>query len=233
MKGLLRCSVWLAVLACSTIAGERHILVTVKGSLTSNTRILYNINTYNPFDPGKNIASNLGFGADLRGNILWDRFYIGAGFEKVQAKETFQLYYPQYPSLQVPSEEGFSINIIELSGYYIVPISSENLQFYLGGGFGAYSGNRSYSIAGIHAATLNNISSVGIHVLTGIEYYVFNFLALRAELKFRDPHFDVTNKFEQPFTEFDQRQIPLSQTESVTRINLYGINYAAGIVIAL
>ncbi|MDD8016966.1 MAG: outer membrane beta-barrel protein [Bacteroidota bacterium] len=223
---ILSSAVW-----CSTWANDMHLSVTLKGTFTTNTGFFYDINRTNfVFDEEKVISSNLGYGADVRWNLMWDRFYLGIGVEKIRSVDHSFAYSSFSDNVRIPTDEGFSVLMIELSGYYIVPISSDDIQFYMGGGFGLYDGNRLYSIAGVQASTVNSESSMGIHVLTGVEYKISNYIGVRGEIKFRDPHFDVTDKFDQPYTTFQGVRVPLRQTESVTRINLYGINYMVGMV---
>jgi opacity protein-like surface antigen len=125
---------------------------------------------------------------------------------------------------------------IELSGYYIVPISSDNIKFYIGGGFGLYNGERIHTFANVRASTIKLESNIGIHVMTGIDYNINSRFSVRSELKFRDPHFDVTDKFDQQYTDYLgwRLQIPLrDQQERTTRINLFGVNYMLGLVIRI
>jgi opacity protein-like surface antigen len=179
------------------------------------------------------LTSNLGYGADVRWNILWDRFSIGLSGEKISGMDTWSELYPQFGFLAVPHQEGFEVTAVELSGYYVVPISSENIRFYLGGGLGTYDGKRKYSIAGVNAETISSASYMGIHVMTGIDYRLNSRFGLRFEIKFRDPHFDVTTKFETSSVEYSGHRIPLPQSEDVTKVNLLGVNYMGGFVITL
>lgn len=226
---LILCSgVW-----CVSAANDLNASITLKGTFTTNTRFLYHLERTEYYDPGRVISSNLGYGADVRWNIMWERFYLGFSVEKIRAVETVPMIDSRRPFLRIPVEEGFDVVAVELSGYYVVPISSDNVQFYLGGGFGAYDGERLYSVANVRAATVRSTSNIGIHVLTGIDYRFFSHVALRGELKFRDPHFDVTNKFDQPFAMYEGYRIPLDQSETTSRVNLYGVNYMLGVVVYL
>ncbi len=222
-------------IACAVLlaANENNFLFSLKGSFTTSTRFLYNIDKPNVFSTDRTLSSNFGYGADVRWNVLWERFFLGFSVEKVGGSETIQVLYRQFDYLLVPYKEGFDVLALELSGYYVVPISSENIKFYLGGGFGTYDGKRNFSIAGVNAETVSLASYIGIHVMTGIDYKIFSRVGLRFEIKFRDPHFDVTTKFDQSSVEYKGRQIQLEQRESVTKVNLYGVNYAGGVVITL
>lgn len=221
------------LLYSSAFSGEYGISASLKGSLTSTTRMMYDIHSSNYDEPDRNIATNWGYGIDVRKNIFWERFYLGVSAEVIHGSTTVNLIYPQFQNLRVRMDEGFEALIGEVSGYYVVPISSETILFYLGGGIGYHTGKREFSIAGYQANNLHSSSNIGIHVLTGADFQVLPNVALRAELKFRDPYFDATTKFENSFVLVQGQRIPLSQQEQVTRINLYGINYAASFVVTL
>lgn len=220
------------VLWCSLSAQEWDASITLKGTFTTSTRFLYDIDReiYSGEDV---LESNYGFGADLRWNMLWERFYFGIGLEKIRSTELSHVVYTHLRDLHVPTEEGFELSAIEMSGYYIVPISSENIRFYIGGGFGLYDGERIHRYANVQTATVKSESNIGIHVMTGIDYKVHSRLAIRGELKFRDPHFNITDKFDKPYAEYLGNRIPLSQRERMTQINLFGVNYMLGIVVMM
>ncbi|MEW5798869.1 MAG: hypothetical protein AB1728_07655 [Bacteroidota bacterium] len=206
--------------------------ITLKGTFTTSTRFLYDIDR--EIYSGEHVLeSNYGYGGDVRWNMLWDRFYFGVGVEKVRSSEITYVVYTHLQDLRVPSEEGFDMSALELSGYYIVPISSENIRFYIGGGFGLYDGERIHRYANVQAATIKSESNIGIHVMTGIDYKINSRLAARGELKFRDPHFTITDKFDKPYAEFHNARIPLSQRERTTQINLFGVNYMLGLAVTL
>jgi hypothetical protein len=223
----------ITVLGCSLPAQTPEVSITAKGTYTTSTRFLYDIDKPLQYFDGNVLESNYGFGFDVRWNILWDRFSIGTSLERIRSVGLSYIQYPQFQNLRVVREEGFELTAIEISGYYVVPISSDNIQFYLGGGIGNYDGERIYAVAGVQAATVQTTSNLGIHVLTGIDYWFLKKFGVRGELKFRDPHFDVTNKFDQSSVTVAGYQIPLNQRESTTRVNLYGVNYMLGFVVIL
>jgi opacity protein-like surface antigen len=220
------------VLALTLLGNEHKFSLSLKGTYTTSTRILYDIGNPNVYSESRSITSNFGYGADVRWNVLWDRFFLGFSTEKISALQTTPVIYPQFDYLRVPYKEGFELLAFELSGYYVVPISSEHIKFYFGGGFGTYDGKRSFSIAQSNAETVSSKTYMGIHVMTGVDYQILARIGLRFEIKFRDPHFDVTTKFDQPSMNYMGYQIQLPEEETV-KVNLFGVNYVGGVVIYL
>ena len=225
----------LLLFAAMLSAQAQEASITIKGTYTTSTRLLDDIERSQLYDVGRVLESNFGYGGDIRWKMLWERFYLGVSFEKIEGSAVFNKVYllPQSNYLIIPSEESFELTGIEISGFFVVPISSEKVQFYLGGGFGLYDGDRTNSIASATSATTGSTSNIGIHVLTGIDYRVAPHIAIRGELKFRDPHFNVSTKFDQPSVVFQGHTIPLDQNETTTTVNLYGVNYMLGLVFQL
>lgn len=224
-----------AFIVWSMLSAQTHTAsITAKGTYTTSTRFLYERASFQAFDNATVLESNFGYGADIRWQMLWDRFFMGVSFEQITGTADFDKLFllPQSDYLIVPSQESFELRAVEISGYYVVPISSENVQFYLGGGFGLYEGDWKNTIASATSATTGTTSNIGIHVLTGVEYRIVPRIALRGELKFRDPHFNVTAKFDKPTVDFMGYPVPLPNEETTT-VNLYGVNYMLGIVFQL
>lgn len=221
------------IVIVSVFANEHDYAVSLKGTFTTSTRFTYNIDRINSYSAERTITSNLGYGVDVRANMLWERFFLGFSAEKISGMESRSIQYPQFNNFAVPYDEGFEVLALELSGYYVVPISSEDIKFYLGGGLGMYDGKRHYSVAGVEAETVSSTSYLGIHVMTGIDYRLHSRIGLRFEIKFRDPHFDVATKFDQSSTLYQGRTIQLPAGVDVTKVNLFGVNYMSGIVVTL
>ncbi|MFA6456929.1 MAG: hypothetical protein WCW40_08920 [Bacteroidota bacterium] len=228
-----RLTVLQLLLVLTAVADAEEFSISLKGTFTTSTRFLYNVDRPATFGNERTLTSNFGYGADIRWNILWDRFFIGFSIEKITGNELRNELYSQYHFLPVPNEEGFEVLAMEMSGYYIVPVSSENIKFYLGGGIGTYDGRRNYSIANVRAETISSTSYLGIHVMTGIDYRILERVMLRFEIKFRDPHFDITTNFDQTSAEYLGYTIRLPQGEEVTKVNLFGVNYVGGLVFTL
>jgi opacity protein-like surface antigen len=214
-------------------AGE-NISVAAKGSYTTSTRFLYNVERNDIFIDDKYFSYNFGFGLDVRMLAFSDDILIGVNIEKIKTLgQTTKLVYGNGLSYSIPVTEGFVVYPVELSGYFLIPFSSEDARVYLGGGVGWYFGERIYSIASAQAATLNSPSGFGIHVLTGADVRITSKIAVRGELKFRDPQFDSVNRFEESSTTYNGLKILLDPSSSKTRVNLNGITYGLGLVFLL
>ncbi|NUN70309.1 MAG: hypothetical protein HUU02_11415 [Bacteroidetes bacterium] len=215
-------------------AGEHGLTLSLTGSYTTGARITSDVFRTDEFTADRLISANYGVGFDVRWNLPGERYTIGAAFERVSGVDRRSVLYTQYNFLAVPYEESYEVQGVELSGSFIVPISSDELRFSLGGGAGLYEGSRTYTIAGVRAETTTATQQyAGIHVMTGVDYRFHSVLGLRFEVKFRDPHFTVTSQFRQQSATYQGRRIPLPQASDNSTVNLFGVNYRGGIVVTL
>jgi hypothetical protein len=96
---------------------------------------------------------------------------------------------------QFPSTDGYRVIPVELAAFFIIPISGPLIDVYMGGGIGAYIGERIYSIAGVEAVPSASRTGVGIHILGGMMVRVTEILGITGEMKFRDLQFEAANTF--------------------------------------
>jgi opacity protein-like surface antigen len=215
-----------------TAYADNSVLLLLKGSFTTNTRIFYNADNPQAFSEITNVSTNYGFGGEVRVRTFWERWVIAVAAEKISGSVERNAVYngPTGPIL-IPRKDGFEMVPIEVSAYYVVPISSNTFEFYLGGGFGYYTGKRNYSVGSAQSRSSDVTSTLGIQVSTGVRWLFTRFLAVDVHLRFRDPQVNATNTFDQRSTVVQGVQVPLAQGPSLTEINLNGINYSAGLAI--
>ncbi len=65
--------------------------------------------------------------------------------------------------------------------------------------------------------------------MSGVDYFLTPLLALRAELKFRDPQVESTNKFPDRVVELEGRMIQFDQRPFRSKINIDGVTINLGI----
>jgi opacity protein-like surface antigen len=204
------------------------------GSYTTSTRFLYDVGLPDFSSSDRYFSLNFGLGVDIRYNLNFNDVYLGISAEEIRAIESsFNALRTNGELYFVPYQEGYIVYPIEVSGYFILPFSTDFFKVYVGGGVGEYFGERMYSVAGVTAPTINSPSGFGIHVSAGTDIRLAPFIAIRAEMKFRDPQFDSENKFEQSKVQYEDISIKLDQTPTTTRINLNGITYCVGFVFTL
>lgn len=234
MKALLLAAPILAA-SCSSVgnAGE-HFSLALLGSYTTDTRFIYNVDQPNESINDRYFSYNFGFGANLRWLAFGDDILIGINVEKIKTLErSVGGLTSEGLQYRIPVLEGFVVYPVEVTGYFVIPVSSEDVRAYLGGGIGWYFGERIYSLGQASSVAVNAPMGFGIHVLTGVDFSILSSTAIRAELKFRDPQFDSINRFQTASMVSQGVRILLPTSPSKTRVNLIGITYGLGLVFTL
>ncbi len=71
-------------------------------------------------------------------------------------------------------------------------------------------------------------AAFGIHVSISMDYVPINDVAIRFQMKFRDPQFTVSSQYEQQEIEYEGNVIILPEGSFNTKINLDGITFMLG-----
>lgn len=185
---LLYFSLVLCLAAGSVSVGEvKPYSLGVKGNFTFSSRLFTNIGAPDDFTRSQytSIENIFGYGIDVRRAIDDTRLEVGISVEYLSAREKFL-------SRTAVVEDGFWAVPVELTGYFVIPFSTEHARLYIGGGVGAYWGGRELTVGDVKRDVLDIQPGIGIHVLTGFQYGLNGWFALRSELKFRDIQFEST-----------------------------------------
>lgn len=169
------------------LSQQRLYSLAVKGNFTFSSRLFTNIDAPDQFTRSQYTSINniFGFGIDFRRGIDDTRLEVGISAEYLTAREKFI-------SQSAVFEDGFWAIPVELTGYFVIPFSSESARLYIGGGAGFYWGERQLTVDDVKRTVLDSEPGIGIHVLTGFQYSLNEWFALRSELKFRDIQFETT-----------------------------------------
>jgi hypothetical protein len=213
-------------------AGDRHLSVSVFGTLTTSSKLFANPNARDDFTRGRfsPINSVFSFGADVRGDVPLLGIRVGISSEYIS--RTLSGSVPNSGGT-LPVEDGYTAVPLELTGYFRIPVGGESLDFYMGGGTGLYFGERRYRYAGAEPATLNRELNFGIHVLSGLEVLLGEQIALRTELKFRNIQVETSQRFTTPLTVYGGTTVPLPQETLNSRVQIDGMNLVVGLVYRL
>jgi hypothetical protein len=217
----------------SLYAQEHPRSITVKGFYTTTSRLFNNLD--GPDEIARSRHNTLdhifGYGIDVRHYIPGLQITIGASVEYLEKSGDFFTAFTSGDDIYyIPTIDGYRVIPIELTGFFTVPFSSDRLKFYIGGGAGLYLGERSFGIGDVEAEPVGTSSYPGIHVLSGIDYYIFPRTSLRAELKFRDPDIKTKNRFERPTVIYNDEEFPLPEGNVNGRINVDGMVFMLGVV---
>lgn len=172
------------------------------------------------------------YSAEIRVGVAED-LAIGLSFEYMSAVNNNSRFVLGGPggSMLVGIKDGFEVYPVELSVYYIMPFSTEEFYFYIGGGIGVYLGNhiRSFGNTDVSAVTQN--LGYGIQVSTGMDYLINDFFSIRGEMKFRDPQFDMKSKYNRTFVVINGQEYEINNDVFDSKVNINGITFGIGLVV--
>jgi hypothetical protein len=131
-------------------------------------------------------------------------------------------------TISVLVQDGFLLIPIEFSGYYLLPFSTEKFNFLMGGGIGYYIGEHIRKFGDVQVSNIARPTAYGIHVILIMDYAIQEFLSVRGEMKFRDPQFNVTSKYDRINVNYNGSLIRLGTETFNSKINVDGISFIIG-----
>ena len=125
-------------------------------------------------------------------------------------------------------EDGFQLIPIEFTAYYLLPFSTDGFKFLMGGGLGYYNGDFIRTVGDAEVTSIQENTAIGIHVSVSMDYIPINNIAVRFQMKFRDPQFTVNSHYNQTEVEYEGNIIILPEESFNTKINVDGITFMLG-----
>ena len=207
-------------------AQEHPFSFSIKGNLTTGSQLFPNPDSPDDFQRAEyfSIEDFFGYGMELKYQIPETNLAIGFSTDYIRTA-TFQSIVRESV---IPVKDGYRVIPIELTGYFIIPVSGPTLGIYMGGGGGAYFGRRIYQIAGAEAQTTDQGHGFGIHVLGGISYRFTEWFSLCGEMKFRDLQFKTSNQFSQKQVLYHGSVVSLPQDPFAARVHTDGVIFQLG-----
>ena len=213
------------------VAQERNISIALRGSLTTASRVFTNPNSSDAilrseFFP---LEDFFGYGIEIRYQLPETNIAIGVSADYI--KTTTGLSIPISTTKSIPVEDGYRVIPIELTGYFLIPVSGQTFGVYMGGGVGGYFGERLYKLGDTEMPTTNPGHGFGIHVLGGMSYRFTEWFSLNAEMKFRDLQFETTNQFATSTAFYNGMPISVSRTPRDSAVHTDGVMFQLGTVV--
>jgi len=219
---------FLLLLVASRLNGQENSLaVSVRGSLTTGSQLFTNPNSPDPFERIEfvPIEDLLGGGVEVRYVFPETHFGLSLSAEYIRATNN------GITSQGAPIEDGYRVVPIELTAYFIIPVSGPTVDIYMGGGTGAYLGERIYRLAGVEANVVDRGTGFGIHVLAGTSFNLTDVIAVTGEMKFRDLQFKTSNAFSVERIVYNGGVITVGTEPFSSRVNTNGIVFQLGLML--
>lgn len=120
-------------------------------------------------------------------------------------------------------QDGFYLIPIEFSLYYRLAFSTNTVRFFIFGGTGFYYGNHIREFGDVSISNVKRKFAYGIQVGFLTEYFLTKNFSINGGMKFRDPQFSVTNKYDNREVNFEGSVVYIPQDEFDSKINIEGI----------
>lgn len=127
--------------------------------------------------------------------------------------------------------DGYKVIPIELSIYYQLPFSTEFFKFFMGGGFGFYIGEQIRELGDVTVSNTSRKIGYGIQVSVGMDYLVNSFIAIRGQMRFREPDFEMKSTYSNKIVHYEDRAFLLSSQSFDSKVIIDGISFTIGAVI--
>jgi hypothetical protein len=127
-------------------------------------------------------------------------------------------------------EDGFRVIPIELTAHYLFPFSTDRFIFMMGGGMGYYRGKFTRKFSDVDLSIQQRQVAIGIHVSASMDYMPLEFFSIRFEMKFRDPQYNVTSKYNKTIVIYQGEEIQLHDDAFETKVNVNGVTFILGAV---
>jgi hypothetical protein len=227
------CTLIVLVVLTAQVSGVqaqvKNFSVAVKGSLTTGSQIFPHPHSRDEFERAEffSVKDILGYGVEFRYRFSESDLALAISADYLRKINTSSR---RVYNVIVPEEDGYRVMPLEVTGYFLIPISGEKLGVYIGGGVGTYFGRRIYKFANVEAQTTDAGNGFGIHVLSGLSWRFNEFFSLNAEMKFRDLQFNSTNQFSERQIVYGQTVLTVPQIGE-SRVHTDGIIFQLGAVL--
>lgn len=209
------------------VAQEGDLSVALKANLTTSSRLFTDPNSPDAFARSQYLAIEdfFGYGVEVRYQLPESNVALGFSADYIRATNNRSV---SIVSTVVPIEDGYRVIPVELTGYFLIPLSGPTFGVYMGGGVGAYFGSRLYKVGDTEAPTTSAERGFGIHVLGGVSYRFTGWFSLEAEMKFRDLQFKTSNRFRSSTVIYKGAIIPVDQLDA--SVHTDGVVFQLGTV---
>jgi hypothetical protein len=194
--------------------GDKDFSIGINGVYTTNARDFLNPNSSDPVlrNHANEISGIFNPAVDFRYRITDDIILgIGTEYMKVTSMGPNLTAFVGNSTVTIYVNDGFLLIPIEISGYYILPFSTEKFKFLMGGGAGYYYGKHIREFGNASVYTVSRDFAYGIHVSVSMDYLILDNFTIHSEMKFRDPQFKVESAYDRLELDYHNEKVELAQ----------------------
>jgi hypothetical protein len=214
----------------------KNFSISVNGVYTTTAKLFLNPNSSDVTIRNQSflIEDIFNPGLDIRYRLT-EPLTIGLNIEymsKISSGSNLRLFSGS-SAATVKVEDGFRLIPVELSIHYLLPFSTESFKFFMGGGMGYYFGDQIRKFGDVEIENADRKTAYGIHVSISMDYVINTFVAVRSEMKFRDPQFTVKNRYTKELVNYRGEVFRIPNEFFDSKINVDGVTFVLGAVFLL
>lgn len=171
-----------------------------------------------------------GYGISLRKKFFRQDLSFGITTEylKIFDDQLSELFESDSVRVRSRVTEELWIVPVEFTGYFNIPNFNEDINIYLGGGFGVYFGDRRRTIANLSTKTISRSPGYSLIVLSGFEVLMSEQFSGVFEVRFRQGEYSVISQFPSSTVTLNGRVYPLEQNLNST-VFVDGLKLSLGV----
>lgn len=208
--------------------------IVVYGTYVSSAELMDNIRSPISYlrDASVELVGGYGYGAEMTYDPSIEGFdvllYLSSEYLKVEDDGLLYRFDQDTISANVRFTEQFSMIPIEGGLKWNLPISTQRIKIYIGGGAGIYFGERNRKLGTISTTNISRKPGYSMNVLAGGDYFLAGNLSVNFEFKFREASFDSEEDFGTDYISVGGNNFML-QNPIYSRILVDGVRLSAGI----
>ncbi len=212
---------------------ENNFSIGLNFVYTTDARIFLNPNSPNPVERNSSfgLSDIINPGINFRYK-LFDEVLLGLNLEYMKSTATGmnEKVISNGIRRDINVEDGFEIIPIELSIYYILPFSTEKFKFLMGGGLGYYYGSMIRKFGDAEVSNAKRDFAYGVQVAIDMDYLLSDNIAIKGEMKFRDPQISVKSMYNKQQYNYNGKIVKLTRQEFDSQIDVNGITFVLGTI---
>jgi hypothetical protein len=210
---------------------EKRFSIGLNGIYTTTAEIFLNPNSSDPIlrNNAFEISDIFNPAAEIRYRLT-ETIIIGLSTEYMKATSDGPnlTAFIGNSTVTINVTDGFLLIPLELSGYYIIPFSTEKFKFLMGGGFGFYYGKHIREFGNASVSAVSRKFAYGIQVSVSMDYLLFENLAIHSAMKFRDPQFKLQSAYNKLEVNYNNQKVILAQSTFDSKIDVNGVTFILG-----
>ena len=214
---------------------NKKFSVSVYGTFISSSQLQNNPKSSDPIEKNAmtTLKGGLGYGAELNfkpslGNLDLT-FFLSTEYFAAQKNDLYFRILQDTLSAILLVAEQFHMVPVEAGVKWDLPLSSNRVKVYIGGGGGLYFGDRIRTIANnLVSNTTYKKANFSLNILSGVDYFIGKNISANFEFKFREASFDVESTFTQNTININGQEFKLDNPV-YSRIIVDGVRLSLGL----